>query len=131
VILNPTIDGLLNETNTPLRDALTFVGSNAPEELVTALNPLACGGTPATLRTSGYVVYSLQTALHDGLFAESAEDTIVTTLYRGGDTDTIGATAGVVAGERFGASALPDQWLAAVDEIDELETLADQLTEHL
>jgi ADP-ribosyl-[dinitrogen reductase] hydrolase len=127
-VLNLTIAGLLDDAATPLRDALDYVGSNAPDELVAALEPLARGESPGTLETSGYVVHSLQTALHDGLFAESAEEAIVTAVNRGGDTDTIGAVAGAVAGARFGASTLPDRWLAALDEAEELESLADQLT---
>ncbi|SDZ78885.1 ADP-ribosyl-[dinitrogen reductase] hydrolase [Haloplanus vescus] len=128
-ILNLTLAGLLDGANFPLRDALDDVGSEAPAELVAALEPLAGGDAPETLETSGYVVHSLQTALHDGLFAESAEDAIVTAVNRGGDTDTIGAIAGAVAGARFGAAALPDGWLRPIDEADELETLAEQLVE--
>jgi ADP-ribosyl-[dinitrogen reductase] hydrolase len=119
---------MLDDAATPLGDALDYVGSDAPDELVAALEPLACGESPGTLETSGYVVHSLQTALHDGLFAESAEEAIVTAVNRGGDTDTIGAVAGAVAGARFGASTLPDRWLAALDAAEELESLADQLT---
>ena len=127
-VLNLTLAGLLEDADTPLQDALDYVGADAPEGLVTPLQPLARGDSPSTLETSGYVVYSLQTALHDGLFAESAEEAIVTAVNRGGDTDTIGAVAGAVAGARFGASTLPDRWLAAIDEAEELESLADQLT---
>ena len=128
-VLNLTMAGLLEDADTPLQDALDEVGSDAPAELVTALQPLARGDSPKTLETSGYVVHSLQTALHDGLFAENAEEAIVTAVNRGGDTDTIGAIAGAVAGARFGASALPDQWLGAIDEAGELESIADQLVE--
>lgn len=62
------------------------------------------------------------------LFAESAEEAIVTAVNRGGDADTIGAIAGAVAGARFGASALPDRWLAVVDEMNELNSLATQIS---
>ncbi len=110
-------------------DALADVGSDAPNELVAALEPLDRGESPGTLETSGYVVHSLQTALHDGLLADSAEEAIVTAVNRGGDTDTIGAIAGAVAGARFGASQLPDRWLRAIDETDELDTVAAQLVE--
>lgn len=96
---------------------------------MTALEPLARGDSPGTLETSGYVVHSLQTALHDGLVSDSAEEAIVTAVNRGGDTDTIGAIAGAVAGARFGASQLPDRWLNAIDETDELETLAKRLVD--
>ena len=126
-ILNLTVAGILEDADTPLQDALDYVGADAPDELVTALRPLVRGDSPGTLETSGYVVHSLQTALHDGLFADSAEEAIVTAVNRGGDTDTIGAIAGAVAGARFGASQLPDRWLAAMDETEELELLAEQL----
>jgi ADP-ribosyl-[dinitrogen reductase] hydrolase len=126
-ILNLTLAGFLEDTDAPLQDALDDVGSDTPEELMAALRPLTRGETPDTLETSGYVVHSLQTALHDGLSAESAEDAIVTAVNRGGDTDTIGAIAGAVAGARFGASTLPDRWLTALDATAELESLATQL----
>jgi len=128
-ILNLTIAGLLDDSDAPLQDALDYVGGDAPDELVTALRPLACGDSPDILESSGYVVHSLQTALHDGLVAESAEDAIVTAVNRGGDTDTIGAIAGAVAGARFGASQLPDRWLDAIDETVKLEALSERLVE--
>ncbi|ERG92583.1 MAG: ADP-ribosylglycohydrolase, partial [Haloquadratum walsbyi J07HQW1] len=126
-----TVAGLLEDADTPLRDALDYVGSDTPDELVTALQPVARGDTPKpnTLETSGYVVHSLQTALHNGLIADSAEDAIVTAVNHGGDTDTIGAIAGAIAGARFGSSALPDQWIDTINEAGELELLADQLVE--
>lgn len=127
-ILNLIIAGLLNDAETPLEDTLDYVGVDAPEEFVTALQPLTRGDSPGTLESSGYVVHSLQTALHDGLGVDSAEEAIVTAVNRGGDTDTIGAIAGAVAGARFGASQLPDRWLGAIDERDELDGLATQLT---
>jgi len=126
-VLNLTVAGLLEDADTPLQDTLDYLGADAPDELVTALEPLARRNSPGVLETSGYVVHSLQTALHDGLIADSAEEAIVTAVNRGGDTDTIGAISGAVAGARFGASQLPDRWLAAIDETDELELLAEQL----
>lgn len=39
----------------------------------------------------------------------------------GGDTDTIGAVAGTIAGARFGIKSLPDRWLEAIDKTDELK----------
>ena len=126
-ILNLTIAGLLTDTETPLQDALEYVDVNAPDELIAALTPIARGDSPETLETSGYVIHSLQTALHDGLNATSAKEAIVTAVNRGGDTDTIGAIAGAVAGARFGASALPSRWLSEIDETEELESLSDQL----
>ncbi|WP_049933802.1 ADP-ribosylglycohydrolase family protein [Halarchaeum acidiphilum] len=126
-ILTLTIAGLLHDVDTPLGDALDDVGADAPDELMAAFEPIARGDRPASLETSGYVVHSLQTALHDGLHTSSAEEAIVTAVNRGGDTDTIGAIAGAVAGARFGASSLPERWLSAIDETAEIEELVDQL----
>lgn len=128
-VLNLTIAALLREEPDPLSTALAQVQPGAPDELVTALAPIAQGTEPDTLSTSGYVVHSLQTALFDGLTADSAEDAIITTVNWGGDTDTIGAIAGAVAGARFGASDLPDRWLSIIKERDELATVATQLAE--
>lgn len=128
-VLNLTLAGLLNDADTSLRDALDYLEADMPDELTAALEPLARGDSPETLETSGYVVHSLQTALHDGLLAESAEEAIVTAVNRGGDTDTIGAIAGAVAGARFGASELPERWLTTIDETRELNDLAGRLVE--
>ncbi len=126
-ILNLTLAGLLEKADSPLAGAIEYVEPEAPTELVTALQPVARGDPLGTLNTSGYVVHSLQTALHDGLSAETAQEALTTAVNRGGDTDTIGAIAGAVAGARFGASELPEQWIAAIDETDELEKLATEL----
>ena len=126
-VLNLTLAGVLGDADRPLQDALEHVGGSAPDELVAALRPLARGDSPDSLETSGYVVHSLQTALHDALGCESPEAAIVTAVNRGGDTDTIGAIAGAVVGARFGASALPNRWVAALDGAAELESLADGL----
>jgi len=126
-VLNLTIAGFLREEPAPLATALDRVRSDAPNELCDALDPLANGDSPESLQNSGYVVHSLQTALHDALRADSAEDAIVTAVNRGGDADTIGAIAGAVAGARFGAAALPERWLATIDEQDRLARLAEDL----
>ncbi len=128
-VLNLTLAGLLQDVDAPLRDALEYVGPTAPDELVAALRPLTREDSPDQLETSGYVIHSLQTALHDALGADNAEKAIVTAVNRGGDTDTIGAITGAVAGARFGASGLPDRWIEMIDEADELDALTQELRE--
>ncbi len=126
-VLNLTIAGVLQDDPDPLGKAIAHVRSSAPEELVTALEPIANGGEIESLSTSGYVLDSLQTALHDALRADNADEAIITTVNRGGDTDTIGAITGAVAGARFGASALPKRWVDSIEEQRELTRLAVQL----
>lgn len=126
-ILNATIAHVLRGESDPLHRALTDIGTAAPDELIDALTPIADGTQPGPLSTSGYVIDSLQTALYDALRSDDAEEAIVTAVNRGGDTDTIGAITGAVVGARFGADALPDRWLDALDARDELEDLSQEL----
>ena len=128
-ILNLTIAAILQGKSAPLQSAINHVESSAPEELLNALEPIASGEPVQSLPTSGYVVHTLQTAFHDGLRSDSVEEAIVTAVNRGGDTDTIGAITGAIAGARFGNEDIPDNWLDAVEETDELNRLAKELME--
>lgn len=126
-ILNTTIAGFLRGETDPLVTALDRVDSDAPDELIEALRVVPDLIDEEQLRTTGYVVHTLQTALYDALTAESAEDAIVTAVNRGGDTDTVGAVTGALAGARFSDEALPDQWLATLEYRGDLELLAKAL----
>lgn len=124
VVLNQTIAGYLNGRDDPLTDALAQVEGDAPDELVETLRLVPDLIDESDLETSGYVVHTLQTALYDGLTADSAEEAIVSAVNRGGDTDTIGAVAGAVAGARFGKESLPDRWLETIEYREDLSLLA-------
>ena len=128
-ILNLTIAAILRDEEWPLRRALQSVESRAPDELIDVLEPIAAGDTIEPLKTSGYVVHTLQTALHDGLREDSVEEAIITAVNRGGDTDTIGAVTGAIAGVGFGKAGIPERWLNEISETDELERLAADLME--
>jgi ADP-ribosyl-[dinitrogen reductase] hydrolase len=128
--LNLTIAGLLHDEQTPLATARERLDGDAPGELLDALEPVPDDIDPARLENTGYVIHTLQTALYDALTADSAEEAIVTAVNRGGDTDTLGAVAGAVAGARFGADALPERWLSAIDEHAELRNLAADILPH-
>lgn len=72
---------------------------------------------------SGYLVTTLQAGLYHGLTADTAEEAIINAVMIGGDTDTLGAVTGAVAGARFGRDALPDRWLEPVSAREELLAL--------
>ena len=132
VILNSTLAGLLTGTDQPLASALDLA-ADAPAELRNACEVVQSGidgsksQSDLDLANSGYVVTTLQAGLYHGLTADSAEDAIVDAVMLGGDTDTIAAVAGAVAGARFGASELPDRWLRAIDETAEIRELSQRL----
>ena len=97
------------ETERTRGTLLGLACGDAPDELVEALRVVSSASARTHLQTTGYVVHTLQTVLHDAVTADSAEEAIVTAVNRGGDTDTVGAVTGAVAGARFGHDSLPDQ----------------------
>lgn len=127
MILNSTIAGYLKGDDNPLENALGRVENDAPDELVEALRLVPDYAESEQLHTTGYVVHTLQTALYDSLTAETAEDAIVAAVNRGGDTDTIGAVTGALAGARFGVDGLPDRWLNHIEYREDLTLLAKAL----
>jgi len=51
----------------------------------------------------------------------------VTAVNRGGDTDTLGAVTGAIAGARFGVQELPNRWLEELEYKEDLELLGQAL----
>lgn len=126
-VLNGTIAGYLRGADSPLEAALERVGGDAPDELVEALRVVPDLIDDSQLQTTGYVVHTLQTALYDALTADTAEEAIVTAVNRGGDTDTVGAITGAIAGARFGYDSLPERWLETIEYREDLTLLAQAL----
>ncbi|EJN58555.1 ADP-ribosylglycohydrolase family protein [Halogranum rubrum] len=126
-LLNRTVAGLIRGGDDPLARALD--ATDLPDELEAALRPVLESQRPSPLRSSGYVVHTLQAALWLGLTADSAEEAVVDAVALGEDTDTVGAVTGAIAGARFGASALPERWLKTIREREELSSLATVLYE--
>jgi ADP-ribosyl-[dinitrogen reductase] hydrolase len=83
----------------------------------------------SALSNSGYVVDTVQSSLYYALTANNFEDAVVNAVNAGGDTDTVGAVTGAVAGARFGASEIPERWTDEIDEASDIEELAQSLSE--
>jgi len=66
---------------------------------------------------SGWIVETLQAVLQSLLDTGSFEDCLVDVVNRGGDADTTGAIAGMLAGALYGREALPVRWLGALDPV--------------
>jgi ADP-ribosyl-[dinitrogen reductase] hydrolase len=128
-LLNRVVAGLVRDDASDPLDVLQSAldATELPDELRDALAPVATGRRPRPLRSSGYVVHTLQTALWLGLTADSAEEAVVDAVALGNDTDTVAAVTGAVVGARFGADALPERWLGGIPEREELTSLATTL----
>lgn len=66
---------------------------------------------------SGFVVDTLQAVFQSFFATENFEDCLIDIVNRGGDADTTGAIAGMLAGARYGLADIPRRWLRGVDEV--------------
>jgi len=65
---------------------------------------------------SGFVVDTMQAVLQAFFATDNFEDCLIDVVNRGGDADTTGAIAGMLAGARYGYQAIPRRWLATLDQ---------------
>ena len=133
VLLNRVIADLLKGNETDVEDAVEFCRERADdepgtEELFDAVEDVRALDASA-LSNSGYVVDTVQSSLYYALTADTFEDAVVEAVNAGGDTDTVGAVTGAVAGARFGASEVPERWTDEIDEADEILRLSEELHE--
>lgn len=64
--------------------------------------------------TSGYVLDTLHAAFHSVLATDNFEKAVIQVINAGGDTDTVGAVTGGLAGALYGYSTIPERWLRAL-----------------
>lgn len=64
----------------------------------------------------GYVKDSFKTALWGIANSHTFKDALIKVVNLGGDADTTGAIVGGLAGAAYGYSAIPPQWIAALDD---------------
>ncbi|HWV66445.1 ADP-ribosylglycohydrolase family protein [Chitinophaga sp.] len=76
--------------------------------------------------SSGYVVYTLESALWCLLNTSNYQDCVLSAVNLGGDTDTTGAVAGAAAGLHYGFDKLPAQWVSQVVKSAEIGNLANR-----
>jgi ADP-ribosyl-[dinitrogen reductase] hydrolase len=63
---------------------------------------------------SGYVVDTLQAVFQSFFDTDDFRDCLIDVVNRGGDADTTGAIAGMLAGALYGMEEIPEKWLRAL-----------------
>jgi len=86
------------------------------------IGPLVAGhpqfsfrGKARRANPSGWVVETMQAVLQAVVDVDGFENCVVDVVNRGGDADTTGAIAGMLAGALYGREALPARWVKALD----------------
>ena len=81
----------------------------------------------ADIKSSGYVVHTLEAAVWCLLTHDTYAATMLAAVNLGDDTDTTGAVAGGLAGLAYGEGAIPAEWLAVLARRADIEDLAARL----
>jgi len=63
------------------------------------------------IKSTGYVVDTLEAALWCLLKTNNFKDVVETAVNLGGDADTIGAVTGGLAGIIYGIENIPNEWI--------------------
>ena len=105
-----------------VRDALN--GADKIRLLHERAHPLARQHPEFTFRAvrqqanpSGYIPDTLRAVFQAFFDTDTFRDCLVDVVNRGGDADTTGAIAGMLAGAVYGRRAIPPAWLAALDPV--------------
>ena len=83
------------------------------------------------IRSTGYVVDTLEASLWVILKSGCFKDSIIGAVNLGDDTDTIGAITGSLAGVIYGHKNIPRKWISNLKRYDYLESLANRFEERL
>jgi len=85
--------------------------------------------TVTTLDPTGYVLHSLVCAVWAFMNNDTFESGALAAVNLGGDSDTIGAIYGQVAGAYYGASAIPQNWRDVLHLQPEMSDIAARLSQ--
>lgn len=116
---NPLSDAATETLALMVRDALH--GADKLDLLHGRAHPLARAHPEFAFRAqrprqnpSGYIVETMQAVFQSLFDSDSFEDCLIDVVNRGGDADTTGAIAGMLAGALHGTDAIPARWLNAL-----------------
>ena len=83
------------------------------------------------IKSSGYVVDTLEAALWCLLTTDSYKDCVLKAVNLGSDTDTVAAVAGGLAGVLYGYDAIPAEWRNTLIKREYIEEMCEKLCKNL
>ena len=83
------------------------------------------------IRSSGFVVDTLEAAFWCFLTMDSYKDAVLQAVNLGDDTDTTGAVTGALAAMAYGPGAVPAEWIAQLQGRDQILHIADGMARAL
>lgn len=89
------------------------------------------GLAESQIRSSGYVVDTLEAAIWCLLNTDNYKDCVLKAVNLGDDTDTVAAVAGGLAGLYYGYESIPEEWRRAIVKRDMIITICNELNDAL
>ncbi len=83
------------------------------------------------VKSSGYVVDSLEASLWCTIQNDSYESAVISAINLGDDTDTIGAITGSINGIIYGRENIPKKWLNKLKQNDYLDELSENFVDSI
>lgn len=81
-----------------------------------------------SIRSSGYVMHTLEAALWCGLTHNSFKEGVLAAVNLGSDTDTTGCVTGGLLGALYGYEAIPHEWIAELPRRADVDALLERFT---
>ena len=81
------------------------------------------------IKSTGYVVDTLEASLWSFLNTDSFEEAVISAVNLGGDTDTIGAITGSMAGIVYGKKEIPSRWLVKLKRKEYIEEISNNFVD--
>lgn len=78
------------------------------------------------IKSTGYVIDTLEAVLWTFFHADGYRETVLKAINLGGDTDTIAAIAGGLAGIYYGVKDIPEKWIQSIAKKEELCQMFEQ-----
>lgn len=125
VAVNQAIVHLLNGGAIADAPSAAVVGIPNSEVRETVLD--AAGRRRDGVRAGGFVLETIGASFWSLLNASSAREAVEMAVALGDDADSTGAVTGALAGAAYGASSLPETWVATVQFRDRLQSEAMRL----
>jgi ADP-ribosylglycohydrolase len=82
------------------------------------------------IKSTGYVVDSLEACIWLLLKSENYKEAVIGAINLGGDTDTIAALTGALAGIVFGYESIPEAWLEKIARREYLMDIFEEFSEN-
>lgn len=86
--------------------------------------------TKDEIKSTGYVVDTIEAAIWCILTTKDYKECVTMAVNLGGDTDTIAAVAGGLAGALYGINSIPIEWLETLKKRDYIEQLCEKAFEN-